>query len=128
MGIKKTPPAFQLYAANLLSNPNYRKMSLEEVGQLFCLMMECWVSDRVPADLEKLSLWSGKSFIGISKIVMEFFDTEDSEIFSPELDEYKNKLLRTNTKKSEAGKIGMKARWTKNDELEAGNVIKLIKS
>lgn len=54
MAFRETPPAYQEYAADMLSNRHFRMMTLQQRGLLYTLRLECWVNGSVPCDLTSL--------------------------------------------------------------------------
>lgn len=115
----REPPAFQEYAAAMLSRREYRAMSLSERGLLYSLRLECWANKTVPADPAILSKVLGYSQDEISAAlpaVMSFFTLAGEEIFSPELDDYRAHLAKirmaqirsakaTNIKRKKRGEV-----------------------
>lgn len=115
----REPPAFQEYAAAMLSRREYRAMSLSERGLLYSLRLECWANKTAPADPAILSKVLGYSQDEISAAlpaVMSFFTLAGEEIFSPELDDYRAHLAKirmaqirsakaTNIKRKKRGEV-----------------------
>ena len=74
-------PAYQIYPSNIMSNINWRTMSLEQRGLMITLQFECWVNGSVPSNpqiLAKLLLIGDSSLKDLlSNEVMSFFDIRD---------------------------------------------------
>ena len=88
----REPPAFQEYAAAMLSRREYRAMTLAERGLLYSLRLECWVNRTAPADpciLAKVLGYSADKVRTALPAVLAFFTVAGDELFSPELDDYR---------------------------------------
>ena len=88
----REPPAFQEYAAAMLSRREYRALTLSERGLLYSLRLECWVNRTAPADpaiLAKVMGYPENEIRASLPAAMEFFAVSGGEIFSPELDDYR---------------------------------------
>ncbi len=88
----REPPAFQEYAAAMLARREYRALTLAERGLLYSLRLECWVNRTAPGDpaiLAKVLGYTEKEIRAALPAVMDFFTSSGSEIFSPELDDYR---------------------------------------
>lgn len=88
----REPPAFQEYAAAMLSRREYRAMTLAERGLLYSLRLECWVNRTAPADpciLAKVLGYSADEVRTALPAVLAFFTFAGDELFSPELDDYR---------------------------------------
>ena len=103
-------PAYQIYPSNIMSNINWRTMSLEQRGLMITLQFECWVNGSVPSNpqiLAKLLLIGDSSLKDLlSDEVMSFFDVRDEKIVCPELAAYRDMLDKRRSKQSEGGKKG----------------------
>ena len=108
----KCPPAFQMYATDILANKEFRLMTYTERGVFITLLLECWVNGDMPADEKELSkllnIPSDKIQSELSKHVLFFFKVHDGKISSPELDKYKEELIIRRLKQIEGGKKGQK--------------------
>jgi hypothetical protein len=113
-------PAYQIYPSNIMSNINWRTMSLEQRGLMITLQFECWVNGSVPSNpqiLAKLLLIGDSSLKDLlSNEVMSFFDIRDEKIVCPELAAYKYILDQRRSKQSEGGKKGQTMK--KNKQLD----------
>jgi hypothetical protein len=113
-------PAYQIYPSNIMSNINWRTMSLEQRGLMITLQFECWVNGSVPSNpqiLAKLLLIGDSSLKDLlSNEVMSFFDVRDEKIVCPELAAYKYILDQRRSKQSEGGKKGQTMK--KNKQLD----------
>lgn len=113
----QTAPAFQFYASDVIADKRYRSMSLEERGLFLSLMCECWVNKSVPVDPEKLGQWLGFPATAIKSAmteqVLSFFQSQQSEFISPELEKYRLELQTARQKMSKAGKEGAQIREEK---------------
>jgi len=105
----RKPPAYQEYAATILAELPFRKMSLEERG-LFCtLRYECWVNIRMPSNHDELAKVLRLPVEEVDKLldaVMPFFALQDGFIICPELEDYRTHLEDRRKKQSQGGKIG----------------------
>jgi uncharacterized protein YdaU (DUF1376 family) len=114
----REPPAFQEYAAAMLSRREYRAMGLAERGLLYSLRLECWVNQTVPADpaiLAKVLGYSAEEIRAVLPAVMAFFTVAGDELFSPELDDYRAYRARIRNDQIEGGKAGAKLRWKRGE-------------
>ena len=104
----RSPPAFQEYAATLMSTMAYRAQSLAERGLAWSMRLECWVNSRLPADPVALARILGypqdEVRRALTKEVMFFFRVEGDYLTCPELDAYKGKLVERRFRQSEGGK------------------------
>ena len=88
----REPPAFQEYAAAMISRREYRAMSLAERGLLYSLRLECWVNRTAPADpaiLAKVLGYPADEIRAALPAVLAFFTVAGDDLFSPELDDYR---------------------------------------
>jgi len=127
----EVPPAFQMYAANLQTNPAFKSMDADERGIFITLYLACWTSGRLPVNPEKLTMWVGLPITELSDNVMAFFSSDDEWLWSPSLDKYKQKQNDRKARMVEGGRKGgikgMKKRWSTDAVVEAINEIdKLI--
>lgn len=109
MSQNRDAPAYQEYAATMLSQIPFRTMSLQDRGLLYTMRMECWVNVRLPHNHNDLAKVLGKpvaEVAGSLAAVMPFFDVVDGFIVSPELENYRAHLADRKTKQSHGGKRG----------------------
>jgi hypothetical protein len=55
----RAPPAFQLFASDLIADKRYRKATPAQRGLLLTLWCECWVNSTIPADPDELAAFIG---------------------------------------------------------------------
>ncbi len=109
MSQNREPPAYQEYAATILTGLAFRTMSLQDRGLLYTMKMECWVNVRLPQEQDELAKVLGYSVDNILEslpAVMPFFKAADSFITCPELEDYREHLVERRRKQSQGGKHG----------------------
>lgn len=110
MAQNRKAPAYQEYAADVLSNREFRIATLAERGLIYTLRNECWVNGSVPSDKEKLAKYLGVSIDAIetnlTASVMNQFVVVGEALRCPELDDYRNHLQDIREKQSKGGKKG----------------------
>ncbi len=123
--MKKTAPAFMLYASDLMANREYRTMPLAERGLLVSMYCECWVNGSVPASPEVLAKWLGfesKEVAGaLTARVLTFFEQRGGDLIAPELERYREVLLGRRKNMSTGGKKGAEKRWHSTDSHPNGH-------
>lgn len=100
-------PAFQEYAASMMSRFEYRALSLSSRGLLYTLRLECWVNQRLPSDPIKLAKVLGLDKGEVGTLLPEltsFFAVEGEWLHSPDLEGYRNKVQDRRNRQSEGGK------------------------
>ncbi|WBL64699.1 hypothetical protein [Thauera sp. WB-2] len=105
----RTPPAFQEYAAAMMSRIEYRVLTLPQRGLLYSMRLECWVNNFLPESPEMLARVLGydpKEVAAELPYVMPFFACKNGRITSPELDDYRAYLDHVRERKSQGGKRG----------------------
>ena len=105
----RPPPAYQEYAASMLSNYAFRLMTLEERGLLYTLRLECWANSRIRAGIENLAITLNFQDHQVERAllaVMHFFEETDGFLQSPELDKYRLELELRRLRQSLGGKKG----------------------
>jgi uncharacterized protein YdaU (DUF1376 family) len=111
----RNPPAFQLYASDLLASEEFKVASLEERGLALTMMMQCWVSDSVPGNPPDLAKVLGVEVAEIARTltprVLAFFEEHNSRLIRHELAEQKADMLKRRQEQSAAGKKGANHRW-----------------
>ena len=113
-------PAFQFYASDWISDPNRMKLSLEEQGAYILLYCHCWRSFRIPKDMEVLSRMSNcrvdkleKIWKNISHLFEEKKDKEGKVfLVCIQAEEERKEQEKNRKKRSIAGKLGAKKRWS----------------
>ncbi|OGT34883.1 MAG: hypothetical protein A2W28_01100 [Gammaproteobacteria bacterium RBG_16_51_14] len=109
MSQNRDAPAYQEYAATMLSQIPFRTMTLQDRGLLYTMRMECWVNVRLPhshSDLAKVLGLSVAEVAGSLAAVMPFFEIVDGFIISPEMEDYRAHLADRKSKQSHGGKRG----------------------
>jgi len=106
----RNAPAYQEYAATMLSNKHYRFMSLAERGLLYAMRLECWENQDLPIKTLELAKYLGVQESELNSAFTErvktFFKIENDKLTCPELDNYRQHLNDIKTKQSEGGKKG----------------------
>ena len=113
-------PAFQFYASDWISDPNRMKLSLEEQGAYILLYCHCWRSFRIPKDMEVLSRMSNCRVDKLEKIwknISHLFEEKkdkDNKIYliCIQAEEERKEQAKNRKKRSIAGKLGAKKRWS----------------
>lgn len=109
MSQNRDAPAFQEYAATMLSRLTFRTMTLQDRGLLYTMRLECWVNVRLPSNSNDLAKVLGLPIEQVAKsltAVMPFFAVVDGFIISPELEDYRTHLAERKIKQSQGGKKG----------------------
>jgi hypothetical protein len=110
MAQNRKPPAYQEYAATILSDRNFRLMTLAERGLFYSMRLECWQNSEVPAIENDLAKYLGYELSDIQKSltprVKAFFKLNGILFNCPELEDYRQHLEQRKTKQSEGGKRG----------------------
>lgn len=109
MSQNRDAPAFQEYAASMLSRLPFRAMTLQDRGLLYTMRLECWVNVRLPqshSDLAKVLGLPVSDVASSLAAVMPFFEVVDGFIISPELENYRSHLAERKSKQSQGGKRG----------------------
>lgn len=120
-------PAFQEYAASMMSRFEYRSLTLSSRGLLYTLRLECWVNQKLPSDPVKLSKILGLDSKEVNSLLPEltaFFVVEGEWLHSPDLEGYRDKVQDRRNRQVEGGKESrrrVKARLasTSTNHLEA---------
>jgi len=113
-------PAFQFYANDWISDPNRMKLSLEEQGAYVLLYCHCWRGFRVPKDFEVLSRMLNCRTEKIEKIYPKikhlFEEKKDKDnvvyLYCIQAEEERKEQAKNRKKRSIAGKLGAKKRWS----------------
>lgn len=104
-------PAFQEYAASMMSRFEYRTLSLSGRGLLYTLRLECWVNQKLPSDPTKLAKVLGLNYGEIAALLPEltaFFTAEGEWLHSPDLESYRNAIQERKNRQSAGGKEGQR--------------------
>lgn len=114
----KTAPAFQFYASDTMADRRWRTMSLQERGLKITLDCECWTNKSAPRDIATLAKCIGYSYEEIehslTERVISFYEVNNNEMISPELNDYKFLLDERRKKMSEGGKKTQAAKKRNN--------------
>lgn len=109
MSQNREPPAYQEYAATMLSLLPFRLMSLEARGLLYTMRLECWINFRLPSDPKRLAIVLGVPEQEVCRslpMLADLFETHDDVIVCPELDNYRQHLHERTESQRKGGKKG----------------------
>ena len=115
------PPCYQVYAANRLANTSFRQSTLAVRGLVVTLEMECWVNRRLPSNPASLAKVLGLDVSELAATLsaaMVFFKIETEEIYSPQLEDYRQHLDEIRAKQQAGGKKGANIKNKKNKRAE----------
>jgi hypothetical protein len=125
MAQNRKPPAFQEYAATILSSKAFRVMNLSQRGLLFTMRLECWVNHSVPSLSNELAKYLGLGHQEVSEAlssdVMSYFNSSGGSLICPELEDYRKHLTEIKEKQIAGGKKGAAKTNGKWKEIESGN-------
>lgn len=125
MAQNRKPPAFQEYAATIISNKAFRMMNLSQRGLLFTMRLECWVNHSVPSSPNEMGKYLGFTHQEILEAkttdVLSFFEEKGNSYICPELEDYRKHLNERRDKQIVGGKKGAAKTNKKWKELESGN-------
>lgn len=113
-------PAFQFYANDWISDPNRMKLSLEEQGAYVLLYCHCWRGFKIPKDFEVMSRMCNCRTEKIEKIYNKishlFEEKKDKDgityLYCIQAEEERKEQAKNRRKRSIAGKLGAKKRWS----------------
>jgi uncharacterized protein YdaU (DUF1376 family) len=113
-------PAFQFYAGDWISDPNRMKLSLEEQGAYVLLYCHCWRGYKIPLDYEVMSRMLNCRTEKIEKIYPKikhlFEEKKDKDgityLYCIQAEEERKEQAKNRRKRSVAGKLGAKKRWS----------------
>lgn len=112
MAQNRKPPAYQEYAATILSDRNFRLMTLSERGLLYSMRLECWANINVPENPNELAKYLSYETNDINNALTErvkaFFSQKSGSFICPELEDYRKHLNDIKIRQSEGGKQGAK--------------------
>lgn len=124
------PPAFQLYASDMLASQFFKRASLVERGLLLTMLAEVWVNGTVPADARQLALTLGISAQAVESamgaLVRAHFreapqgEGEEPQLYSPDLEGQKQHLSERRRKLRAAGQKGGRATQARERNSESG--------
>jgi hypothetical protein len=108
IGQNRDAPAYQEYAASMMSRFEYRNLILEARGLLYTLRLECWVNQRLPSDPEILAKSLGLPAQQVKDLLPLLFGTflqvTEGAIQCPELEDYRKTIQDRRNRQSEGGK------------------------
>jgi len=123
---KKQPPAYQMYASDILATKEWRMMNLEERGLFISLHLDTWVNDEVPFDTENLSLFLKIPLEIVTRSrsnhLNQFFIQNGDYFQCPEHEEYKAMLEERRQKQSKGGKKGQRIKQAKAQGVPSGSL------
>lgn len=105
----RSAPAFQEYAAAMMSRFEYRTLTLAQRGLLYSMRLECWVNQFLPDSPEIIARMLGFDRAEIAAdlpFVMSFFDVQNGRIFAPDLEAYRSHLNSIRERQAQGGKAG----------------------
>jgi len=113
-------PAFQFYANDWISDPNRMKLSLEEQGAYVLLYCHCWRGFKIPKDFEVMSRMCNCRTEKIEKIynkIKHLFEEKTDKdgiiyLYCIQAEEERKEQAKNRRKRSVAGKLGAKKRWS----------------
>lgn len=106
---KRSAPAFQEYASDMIARFEYRTLTLPQRGLLYSMRLECWVNQFLPESPAVLARILGFDHAEVAAelpYVMPFFACENGRITSPELEAYRAHIEDIRERKSSGGKRG----------------------
>ena len=125
MAQNRKPPAFQEYAATILSSKSFRVMSLSQRGLLFTMRLECWVNQSIPSlsnDLARyLGLNNQEVLDALSANVISYFSESEGSYMCPELEDYRQHIKEQRDKQRAGGKKAAAITNKKWKGIESGN-------
>jgi uncharacterized protein YdaU (DUF1376 family) len=109
-------PAFQVYPADFLADPNTLVMSTVEIGAYWLLILVCWQQNGLPGNVAELSSIARlplKKFQPLweSHIERCFLRREDGSWTHKRLDKERTKQAENRAKRQSAGLKGASAKW-----------------
>jgi hypothetical protein len=100
-------PAFQEYAASMMSRMEYRLLNLNQRGLLYTLRLECWVNQSLPRDPKKLAIVLGLQIDEVTTALpslAKFFNISGELLTCAELEKYREHVQDRRNRQSEGGK------------------------
>lgn len=123
---KKQPPAYQMYASDILATKEYRMMNLEQRGLLLSLHLDTWVNDEVPYDTKDLALFLKIPYEEVTRArsihLYKFFIKNGDYFQCPEHEDYKAMLEERRQKQSKGGKKGQRIKQAKAKGVPLGSL------
>ncbi len=125
MAQNRKPPAFQEYAATILSSKAFRFMNLSQRGLLFTMRLECWVNQSIPSLSNELARYLGLNpqevSDSLSSEVVSYFNDAEGSYTCPELEDYRQHLKELRDKQRAGGKKAAAITNVKWKEMGSGN-------
>lgn len=122
MAQNRKAPAYQEYAASMLSNRHFRLMSLAERGLLYTMRLECWENNQTPSSPAELAKYFGFTIEEIQDALTEkvksFYIEKTGSFTCPELDNYRQYLEEYKSKQIAGGKKGAAIKSERNKKIE----------
>ena len=112
-------PAYQEYAATILSDRTFRFLSLAQRGLYYTLKLECWVNGSIPLENRQIATIAGSSLDEIEKLlpsVLKWFKRTNDGYVCPELEGYRAHLDKISESRKKAGSIGGKTPRSKEKD------------
>ncbi len=109
MSNNRTAPAYQEYAANIISRFEYRTLTLPQRGLLYSMRLECWVNQFLPDSPSVLARILGFDVAEVAAelpYIMPFFAVADGRIYAPDLEAYRQHIERIRERQAQGGKVG----------------------
>lgn len=104
----RNAPAYQEYAASMMSRFEYRSLTLEARGLLYTLRLEAWVNQKLPSDTDILARSMGLPAQQVKDLLPlllgPFFQITGGVIQCPELEDYRKTIQDRRNRQSEGGK------------------------
>jgi len=114
---KKQPPAYQMYASDIIATKEYRMMNLTQRGLFLSLHLDIWVNGEAPSNNHDLAIYLGFPPEEIEKArsiyLDQFFTQHGNYLRCPEHDAYKAMLDERREKQSKGGKKGQRIKKAK---------------
>lgn len=120
----RTAPAYQEYAANMMSRIEYRTLTLPQRGLLYSMRLECWVNQFLPESpsvLARILGFDANEVAAELPYVMQFFACENGRIFAPDLEAYRENLDERHKRQSDAAKVTNEKRWGRKPRATTGD-------
>ncbi len=113
--VSRRPPAFQLYASDLLASTAFQDASLAERGLLLTMLLRAWVDDRLPDDSARLAKRLNLSYddvhLNFGALIEAHFVSEEAPcpgpaLVCPDLIRQMSRHAESVRKMSEGGRNG----------------------
>ena len=111
-------PAFQVYAADFLTDDVVIAATNEQVGIYWKLLLYNWINDSIPGDIETLARMVGTDLETMQEawtLIGMKFQLSGKVLQNPRLKREKKKQDERRKKRRAAGKKGAENRWTDGD-------------